>query len=61
MSEEVANTDYSKHTDEELQEGIRKAEENLARLEKEGTEDQRDAARAQHDAIQVELTRRNSN
>lgn len=60
MSDQVANTDYSKHTDEELRDGINKAEQNLQRMEQEGSDEQLDAARAQRDAMQAELDRRQS-
>ena len=60
MTDASSTTDYSKHTDEELREGITKAEENLRRIEGEGSEDQLAAARDQHDAMQAELSRRQS-
>lgn len=60
MSDQVANTDYSKHTDEELRDGINKAEQNLQRMEQEGSDEQLDAARAQRDAMQAELDKRQS-
>ena len=58
MSDQVANTDYSKHTDEELRDGINKADENLQRISSEGSDDQREAAQAQRDAMQAELDKR---
>lgn len=60
MTDASHTTDYGKHTDEELREGIAKAEENLRRIESEGSEDQLAAARDQHDAMQAELSRRQS-
>lgn len=60
MSDASATTDYSKHTDEELREGISKSEANLRRMESEGSEDQVAAAKDQHEAMQAELDRRQS-
>ena len=60
MSDQVANTDYSKHTDEDLREGINKAEQNLQRMAQDGSDDQREAAQAQRDAMQAELDKRQS-
>ena len=60
MSDSSATTDYSKHTDEELNEGIAKSEENLRRIEQEGSSEQLAAAKDQHDAMQAELDRRQS-
>jgi hypothetical protein len=53
-------TDYSKHTDEELRDGIRKSEENLARIKSEGSDDQLQAAKEQHEAMERELAQRQS-
>ena len=52
------HADFSKHTDEELRDGIRKSEENLARISQEGSEEQLAAAREQHEAMESELARR---
>ena len=52
--------DYSKHTDEELRDGIAKSEENMRRIESEGSDDQLEAAKVQHEAMEAELTRRQS-
>ena len=60
MSSPSETTDYSKHTDEELAEGIRKSEENMARMQEEGSNDQLAAAREQQEAMQAELRRRHS-
>lgn len=60
MSTPGETTDYSKHTDEELRDGIAKSEQNLARIEKEGSEDQLAAARQQREAMQAELKQRES-
>lgn len=60
MSDQVASTDYSQHTDDELREGINKVEQNLARMAQEGSVEQREAAQAQHDAMQAELEKRQS-
>ncbi len=60
MSDASATTDYSKHTDEELRDGIRKSEQNLERIRREGSEDQLAAAREQHEAMEDELSRRQS-
>ena len=54
------HADYSKHTDEELRDGIRKSDENLARISQEGSEEQLQAAREQHEAMESELARRQS-
>ena len=60
MTDASQTTDYSKHTDEELRDGIAKSEENLGRIRDEGSEDQLQAAQDQHDAMQAELDRRSS-
>ena len=60
MTDQVEKTDYSKHTDEELRDGINKAEENLERIAQEGSDEQRAAAQEQRDAMQAELDRRES-
>ena len=60
MSDASETTDYSKHTDEELRDGIAKSEENMRRIEAEGSEDQLAAARDQHEAMEAELSRRQS-
>lgn len=60
MTDASQTTDYSKHTDEELRDGIAKSEENLSRIRTEGSEDQLQAAQDQHDAMQAELERRNT-
>ena len=53
-------TDYSKHTDEELRDGIRKSEENITRIQQEGSDEQLQAAREQHEAMERELATRQS-
>lgn len=60
MTDQVAKTDYSKHTDAELRDGINKADANLKRIAEEGSDDQREAAQEQRDAMQAELDRRQS-
>jgi hypothetical protein len=60
MTDQVAKTDYIKHTDAQLHEGITKADENLARIAQEGSDEQREAAQEQRDAMQAELDRRQS-
>ncbi|HVM20469.1 MAG TPA: hypothetical protein VM307_10955 [Egibacteraceae bacterium] len=60
MTNQSDTTDYSKHTDEELREGIEKSAQNIARIENEGSDEQLEAARDQHQAMQDELDRRNS-
>lgn len=60
MTDASQTTDYSKHTDEELREGIKKSEQNLRRIESEGSEDQLKAAKDQHEAMEAELSRRQS-
>lgn len=60
MTDASDTTDYSKHTDEELRDGIAKSEQNISRIQQEGSEDQLQAARDQHDAMQAELDRRQS-
>lgn len=57
MSDQVANTDYSKHTEAELRDGINKADETLSQG---GSDGQREAAQAQRDAMQAELDKRQS-
>lgn len=58
MTQPSETTDYNKHTDEELRQGIIKAEENLRRIDKEGSQEQIQAARDQHDAMLDELESR---
>lgn len=60
MTDQSDTTDYTKHTDDELNDGIVKAEENLRRIEGEGSPEQLAAAKDQHDAMQAELSRRQS-
>ena len=60
MTTPSETTDYSKHSDEELREGVAKSEQNLARIEREGSEEQLAAAREQHEAMEAELRRRQS-
>jgi len=52
--------DYSKHTDEELRDGIAKSEQNMQRISQEGSDEQLAAAREQHEAMEAELSRRQS-
>lgn len=54
----AAETDYTKHTDEELREGIRKAEEQIARVATEDSDDAAEANREQVEAMRAELDRR---
>jgi hypothetical protein len=51
-------TDYSKHTDEELREGIRKAEQQIDRVRDEDSSDAVAANREQVELMQQELDRR---
>ena len=60
MTNQSETTDYSKHTDEELRDGIVKSEENMARIQREGSDEQLEAAKEQHEAMEQELARRNS-
>jgi HAMP domain-containing protein len=60
VSDPVADTDYSKHTEQELRDGINAAEQNLSRMSQEGSDEQREAAQAQRDAMQAELDKRQS-
>lgn len=60
MTNQSDTTDYSKHTDDELRDGINKAEENLSRIAEEGSEEQRLAAQDQRDGMQAELDSRQS-
>lgn len=60
MTDASETTDYSKHTDEELRDGIAKSEQNMQRIEREGSEEQLEAARDQHEAMEAELARRQS-
>ncbi len=60
MTNQSETTDYSLHTDEELRDGITKSEENMRRIQQEGSEEQLAAAKDQHDAMQAELSRRQS-
>ena len=53
-------TDYSKHTDEELREGLRKAEEEEARIKAEDSDTAVQANRDQREAMQAELDKRTS-
>lgn len=53
-------TDYSKHTDEELREGIRKAQEQIDRVAAEDSDHAVEANREQVQAMQAELDRRQS-
>jgi hypothetical protein len=52
------NTDYRKHTDEELREGIRKAQEQVDRVAAEDSDDAVAANREQVELMQQELDRR---
>ncbi len=60
MTNQSETTDYSKHTDEELREGIAKSEQNMQRIQSEGSDEQLEAARDQHEAMEAELNRRQS-
>lgn len=51
-------TDYSKHSDAELEEGIRKANENESRIAAEDSDAALAAAREQREAMQAELDQR---
>ena len=53
-------TDYSKHSDDELRDAIRKSKENLARIKSEGSDDALQAAKDQHEAMERELATRQS-
>lgn len=52
--------DYTKHTDEQLREGIERADENARRIAAEGSDDQLEANREQRDAMEDELKGRES-
>ena len=52
-------TDYSKHTEEELREGLRKSDEEAERIKAEDSGQALQANRDQHAAMQAELDRRN--
>lgn len=52
------DTDYSKNTDEELREGIRKAEEQIGRVRAEDSDDAAAANREQVEMMRQELERR---
>ena len=60
MTNQSETTDYSKHSDEELRDGIAKSEQNLQRIKTEGSDEQLEAAQEQHEAMEAELNRRNS-
>ena len=60
MTHHTETADYSKHTDDELRGGIAKAEDNLARIEREGSDQQRQAAEEQVRGMNDELDRRQS-
>ena len=60
MSTPSETTDYSKHTDEELRDGIAKSEQNMSRIAQEGSDDQLAAAKEQHEAMEAELRNRQS-
>jgi|GEM_PF-5789640 len=51
-------TDYSKHTDEELREGLRKADEEEPRIAAEDSDAAVQANRDQREAMQAELDKR---
>lgn len=53
-------TDYSKHTDEELREGIQKVSLQEQRIAAEDSDAALEAAREQRDAMAQELARRQS-
>lgn len=53
-------TDYSKHSDEELREGIERAEEQDPRIDVESSDDALEAERSQREQMAGELRRRNS-
>lgn len=50
--------DYSKHTDDELRQGVAKVDEQLSRIEAEDSDAAADAARIQREAMASELARR---
>ena len=52
------HTDFSKHTDEELREGIRKADENVARVATEDSDEAVQALVEKREAMEEELRRR---
>ena len=51
-------TDMSKHTNEELREGIARADEQASRVEAEDSDEAREAQQAKRDEMQAELDRR---
>lgn len=50
--------DYSKHTDDELRQGVAKVDEQLSRIQAEDSNAAADAARIQREAMASELARR---
>jgi hypothetical protein len=52
------SADYSKHTDEELREGIAKATEQEPRIAAENSDEALEAEREQREAMSEELSRR---
>jgi hypothetical protein len=53
-------TDYSKHTEDELRDGIRKVDEQEQRIATEDSNEALDAAREQRELMRAELDRRQS-
>jgi hypothetical protein len=56
----METADFSKHTDEELREGIRKAEEQADRVAAEDSDEALKANQTQLEAMREELARRES-
>ena len=56
----MATADMEKHTDEQLREGIAKAERNEPRLEAEGKTEAEQALEQQREAMADELERRDA-
>lgn len=54
----MSTADMSKHDDEQLEEGIEKAERNEPRLEAEGKDEAEEALEQQREAMEDELERR---
>ena len=53
------HADYSKHTDEELRDGIEKAKAQEPRIATEDSDAALDAEREQREAMEAELQKRN--
>lgn len=54
------HADLEQHTDEELREGIKKADEELSRIDQENSREAYEANRRQREALAAELEKRES-